>query len=145
MKMTINDKEYEIYIGDRDGHFEECRGGGVATEWVVDEDKELDKFIEAIGEMKGQLFVNYAFSDDTTHYYGGDMPCYYINGYKDDWSDTSFDRTLEQVKEELLKHDNVKAVFVGQDERQIMYVGEDGHFCLSSVWGQIGDILGWSE
>lgn len=157
MTITINGKELELYIGENDGNWVDTEDG--KKEWVVTEDKELNKFIEAIGDMKGVLFTNYRFSDDSTHYHGGDTPSYRINGYREEPSDWELenwtreeiekwrkteDRTLEQVKKELLKHDDVQAIFIedgyGECTREIYYAGEDGHFFLSDE----DDIFGWA-
>ena len=156
MTITINERTYELYIGDRDGEWVDTGNG---REWVNTDDKELDAFIAAIGDKKGVLFTSYSFSDDDYHYNGGDCPSYRINGYREepsDWeleswtkeeieqSNVRYDRTLEQVKKELLKHDDIKAMFVedgyGKCTKEIYYVGEDGHFFLSDE----DDIFGWA-
>ncbi len=156
MFITINEERYELYIGDRDYEWQDAADG--KREFVAIDDKELDTFIKAIGDRKGVLFTNYSFSDDDTFYHGGDYPAYRINGYREEPSDYELeewtkeeieewhkkeDRTLEQVKVELLKHDNVQAVFVedgyGHCGKAIYYAGEDGCFFLGS-----DDIFGWA-
>ena len=148
MKMTINGYEYEIYIGgyEDDGHWEEIGG---KEEWVVTRDKAIDEFIERIGDKRGILYTNVPFEDEKfkKHFYCGDVPVYWVNGYEEGF-DGGEKVEVEEIRAELLKYTDclkgrMEMAFWTEDDKVVYYTSTDGRFVLNGVEGLIGDIFGW--
>lgn len=120
MTLTINGQRYTFYIG-RD---------------------ELYRFLE----YRGELFTSWALPDDNTHYYGGDVPMYLVNGYRPceddvDWS--AHDRSVEYLE----KHLKGEALIIRDNTPwdEIVYWSENGDIHLDNdVNDCLGGIFGWT-
>lgn len=125
LTLTINGQTYKMFIGY----------------------EELDAFFEAIPAEGGELFTSYAMPDDKTHYHGGDVPMYLVNGYRpslfevNDWS--SHDRSTTYLKANLTGEAVLYRNKTPWDEN--LYWSEDGKIALSNdVNDYLGGIFDWS-
>lgn len=123
LTLTINGQRYALYIGR----------------------EELDAFFNAMPDEGGELFTSWPLPDDNTHYYGGDVPMYTINGYRPDNDDgwSSHDRSIEYLKKHLKGEAVLARERVSWDE--FIYWSEDGKIVLSEdVNDCLGGIFGWT-